>query len=354
MIFHFPNKQHVEKKFENIGRKDKIFAGRINRLRDKQELKFERIFENAIKDFKKRINLDKLANEFLRQKPDLDAAIPFGKLNTDMGQLKTNTKDAIDDAANITTKATVKFTPERRIRKIEQVEAQYVYDAQNPRISKWIESNTGKNITALSKDTRQGVTEVVRRLVKEINTTGMDPRRAARRLMNTIGMNKPQAQALNNFVQNLTDEKLGKLTMQQRQLISRGLAKENWADPNIRKKVLSNVNRKGIDSLEKQYSQKLIKDRAKMVARTEANNAVSAGQQEVWNQMSDEGILNANNTMKEWITTIDEKTSEEHLEMNGTMVPLNEPFVLPDGNEVMYPSESRPNCRCTMSLRPAV
>ena len=59
---------------------------------------------------------------------------------------------------------------------------------------------------------------------------------------------------------------------------------------------------------------------------------------------------------KRWVATMDSRTREDHLAMDGVEVPQDEPFVLPDGSKMMFPGDISMgadvsqvvNCRCTM------
>ena len=86
--------------------------------------------------------------------------------------------------------------------------------------------------------------------------------------------------------------------------------------------------------------------RARLIARTEATGALNAGHQEARDYLVEEGIVEG----KVWMATIDERTRDTHLEMDEVEIPNDEPFVLPDGEEAMYPgahtlsAENRCNC----------
>lgn len=76
--------------------------------------------------------------------------------------------------------------------------------------------------------------------------------------------------------------------------------------------------------------------RAEMIARTEATTANNQGFMESYAQS---GVANA----KEWIATNDSRTREEHVDLDGEVVQLDEKF----SNGLDYPQE--PNCRCVIA-----
>ena len=76
--------------------------------------------------------------------------------------------------------------------------------------------------------------------------------------------------------------------------------------------------------------------RADMIARTEATNANNEGLVEGYKQS---GIA----THKEWIATLDDRTRDEHISLNGEVVGVDEEF----SNGSKYPEEI--NCRCVVA-----
>ena len=91
--------------------------------------------------------------------------------------------------------------------------------------------------------------------------------------------------------------------------------------------------------------------RAKRVAATEAGAALNAGRMDSLEQAKREtgGLLGA----AEWLTTIDDRTRETHLEADGQIVPIGTPFKV-GAEEALYPAApnlsaaERVNCRCSL------
>ncbi len=77
------------------------------------------------------------------------------------------------------------------------------------------------------------------------------------------------------------------------------------------------------------------KYRAERIARTETNTVVNEANLEAYRQANAEG--------KEWIATLDDRVRDEHLLMDGEIVPVDKPF----SNGLMSPNE--PNCRCAIA-----
>ena len=84
-------------------------------------------------------------------------------------------------------------------------------------------------------------------------------------------------------------------------------------------------------------------------ARTAVTSAQSAGKQDRYNNLAEQGC----EMTKIWVATHDGRTREEHRQADGQEVPYNEPFNV-GGEELMHPADyaGSPwnvyNCRCTM------
>lgn len=76
--------------------------------------------------------------------------------------------------------------------------------------------------------------------------------------------------------------------------------------------------------------------RADAIARTETTAVNNEGFSEAYSQSK---IVNS----QEWVATIDDRTREEHLQIDGEIVPVGEDF----SNGLPYPQE--PNCRCVLA-----
>lgn len=86
--------------------------------------------------------------------------------------------------------------------------------------------------------------------------------------------------------------------------------------------------------------------RAQTIARTETHAASNYAVMEAFRSTEIEA-------RREWVSATDERTREDHLEANGQIVGLNEPFNI-GGEELMYPGdpsgsgEQVINCRCAV------
>lgn len=89
-------------------------------------------------------------------------------------------------------------------------------------------------------------------------------------------------------------------------------------------------------------------------ARTMTTRAENSGRLQAYERVSDMGI----EIKKVWVASIDDRTRQAHIDLDGQEVALGEKFVDMDGNELEYPAdpsavpETVYNCRCTMIAIP--
>ena len=103
----------------------------------------------------------------------------------------------------------------------------------------------------------------------------------------------------------------------------------------------------------RKYMQANAANRAGTIARTETLQALTVGQESVFNQARDAGI----DFEKTWITAGDGRVRDAHAGVNGMTVDDKEPFVVA-GEELMHPRDPKGsaantiNCRCTVIMKP--
>jgi len=179
------------------------------------------------------------------------------------------------------------------------------FDAKNPQAAKAAE----KAAAALVTEVTDAVRENIRHLIAEAIEEGIPPYDAARMIVPLIGLTDAQAQAALKY---------------RIELIDSGLP-------------LTRVN-----MLVDKYADKLLRDRAEKIARTEIMDALNEGQSVAWQQAQAEGLLSAGAT-KEWIVTPDDRLCEQCEPMDGRTVPVGQSF--PEGDPPLHP-----NCRCTIGI----
>ncbi len=96
------------------------------------------------------------------------------------------------------------------------------------------------------------------------------------------------------------------------------------------------------------YARERKAQRAKVIARTETAAAQNVGQSTAWTAALQAGQL-PENTRREWVAVLDQRTSELCQSLDGTTVGMGELFQTEDGQFFEHPP-AHPNCRSTVVL----
>ena len=100
------------------------------------------------------------------------------------------------------------------------------------------------------------------------------------------------------------------------------------------------VSRADIARLTGHLADKYLRNRGKMIARTESIAALNAGRREAMQQVIDRGAAPASAVTRVWDSTGDARTRPDHLRMEGQEVRWDQPFMAPDGSLLMGPGDS--------------
>jgi hypothetical protein len=256
----------------------------------------------GIKRVKQKANIDKIAEAFEKGSPaHVVENIPWQQSIEDLLPGFEKINESFDIAADLT----YKTLP-------VSIQENLLTDLRNPSYKKFISDRFSQYLQDLNTDSQQAIQRIIQRSF----THGMRPKDAAREIITHLGLNDRQSIALMNFQM--------KLEMNQ----------ESPAK---------------IKDLTDKYSDRLLKQRSVMIARTEIANANNQGQLSVWAQAQNEGLMDPETTLKQWKT--DRNPCEKICEkMRDTKVKLHEKWVLPNGRLAEVPNDSHPNCYCYMVL----
>ena len=132
-----------------------------------------------------------------------------------------------------------------------------------------------------------------------------------------------------------------------------GLTAHQWDRVNkkVRKAREAGMSIAGVQELRRRESRKTRLQRARTIARTETNDALSQGLTESWKRAADGGLVPPG-TMKRWQAMGDEVTSDICTDLDQhDPIPLNETFSTDEGGgwTGMGPP-AHPNCRSTLVL----
>ena len=199
----------------------------------------------------------------------------------------------------------------------KKVQYQYNFESKDPRAIAWAQTQAGKRIQGITLETQQAVAD----LIADGLRTKLSRDEIVAQLKQTVGLDKRQSKALGNFYMKRLEKYL-----------EDGLTYEEAA---------AKAEKNGI-----RYRDKLLRQRAIRIARTEISSAANAGRYLSWEEANARGLLPPD-SKKRWLTNIDERTCPICQPLNGNLIPWQATFSTGD---IMPPAH--PNCRCTSVIVP--
>ena len=269
------------------------------RIADQLEPAARRAFLAAMRDVQASVDLDAIA-EALR----VNNVAEIGRLIDSMGETLQPLARILAQGFRVTGETTGAEVA-------QQTGQSFAFDAVNPRSVNWARQNSARLVLDVTNEGR----EAIRRVLGEAFSEGIDVRRTARRIRESIGLTSRLEQAVIHY---------------RRDLRADGRTAE------------------AIDRLGARYSTKLLNYRSKVIARTEIISASAHGQHEAWKQAIHEGVLGPQ-TQRIWLVAYDDRVCETCLPMEDQTVGMDEQFITGDGESVLMPP-AHPACRCTTGL----
>jgi SPP1 gp7 family putative phage head morphogenesis protein len=197
------------------------------------------------------------------------------------------------------------------------------FDRVNPHSVDWARSKSAELITEVRDSAKASVRRIITRALDE----GLPPRQSSKLIQKVVGLTEAQSDAVANLEDRIRDNPGGKIWAGSRPVrVPAGGASESW-----------------IDKVTSAYSDRLHRQRALTIARTETMRASNEGQQEMWAQAIESGLLTGDE-FKMWILTPDDRLCDECAAMEGEVVGIMEDFSTGENPPL------HPNCRCTIEL----
>lgn len=248
-------------------------------------------------------------------------------------------RDELQSAVRESGRATVGMIPAAAV-----VNADFAFDTLNPATVDFIRNYELNLIRQVSEGTREAIRNKLRRDI----VAGVNPRRTAKEVGETVGLTARQELAIQNYRRAL--EELDPQALE-RQLRDRRF------DGSIRRAINSGrpLTRQQIERMVARYRERFIRYRATTIARTESMRAVTVGQRSAVRQMLASGAIDDSRVRRFWVPTYDGRTRDSHREIPGLNeegVKMDEPYVTPLG-PLMFPrdpngtGDNTINCRCT-------
>jgi hypothetical protein len=186
------------------------------------------------------------------------------------------------------------------------------FDVLDRRPLEWMEERSASFIREFGSMTQQGMRDTLAEMVR----SGMSVEKTAKLFRDQIGLTPNLSKAVANY---------------RAELEAKGMAAER------------------IERLVERKTRQLLAYRGRLIARTEAQDAATFGQNEAWKQAAEEGLIDIGTFEREWVTTSN-PCPEVCDGMNGQRVKLGEKFLTDDGRYIDGPGgEAHPNCLCTLT-----
>ena len=206
--------------------------------------------------------------------------------------------------------------------------------------------NTLRMVRGFSSEQRTVTRNALARGIRE----GLNPRDVARTFRDSIGLTKTQEQWVANYRRSLS-------TLD-RDALSRALRDKRF-DRTVAAAIADGrpLSTTQIEAMVKRYSERMVKYRSEVIARTEALRSVHQGTEAMYEQAIQNGELKADSLSREWNTANDERVRESHASMHGQVQPFGQPFVSGAGNLLNYPGDPEApaeeviQCRCVVGTR---
>ncbi len=305
-------------------------ASRIRGLIDRAEPSLRRAFEDIIKQIKNETTLAALAT--LLERGLVDEAL---RQSARAGARFSAFVNGVYVAAGTDTADFVG----------KSLEVIVDFDQTNVRAVSKMQLNRLRLIRGFTEEQRRATQEA---LVDGIQR-GVNPRQAAREFRDSIGLTQNQQRAVNNY--------RSLLTSNSREALNRQLRDRRF-DRTITRAIETDtpLTSTQINRMVSRYSERSLKHRSEVIARTEALRPVHEGSSEMYRQAIDEGVIDQQTLLRSWHTAGDDRVRDSH----GSFVEdvgINEPFVSGNGNEIMFPGDLNAppdetiQCRCAVTTR---
>ncbi len=216
------------------------------------------------------------------------------------------------------------------------------FDQLNPRSVAYLQANRLDLVRSLQNDTRA----VLQRVMSDGFSRGLAPVAIAREARASIGLTPGQQELIENYRDNLTQRSSRALTRELR---------DRRFDRTVRRAIRTGTPLRAaqVDRMVDRYRDRWIKHRSETIALTEAQRAIHAADEELWNQAVERAEIDPNDVIGTWKTVGDSKVRSSHAVMNGQQRPLGVPFTSGAGNSLRFPGDGPPSesvrCRCVVA-----
>lgn len=247
------------------------------------------------------------------------------------------------------------------------------FDLVNPESTRFAREHAGELVAQVTDETK----DAIKVLVEQAFTRGVPPAELAEQIKQIVGLTTRQAGFVETYrtaigdLQTETIRSLDgttitrKLTATDLQLmatksdeelyyLARGLQSDEPIARMFRQDVVDNLRTRlatgkeftdaELGKMANTYRDRLVDERAYTIARTESLNAAVKGQQNLWSQGVEQGLIIPERMEQFWTTSKDSRVCEICAPMQGRTADIGEPFDTPIGPASGPPLHPRDRC----------
>lgn len=306
-------------------------ADRLRELVSKLTPRIRRRFVEMIERIKNEKPLGELADLIAAGR--IDEALAIGEKAIRLFSMEAAT------AFEVTGKSTANFMNSK-------LRLTVAFDATNDRAVRIMQADRLRLIREFTNEQR----DVVREALADGINRGLNPIAQARQFRSAIGLTRKQWATVRNYRRLLEEQSPDALMRRLR---------DRRYDATLRAAVdaARPLTKAQIDTMVTRYTERFVKYRSEVIARTEALRAVHLANREMYRQAFDSGDLDPSLITREWNTAKDERVRSSHATMHGQQRGFEDAFVSGDGNKLRFPgdpeapAEDTIQCRCSVGTR---
>jgi hypothetical protein len=269
----------------------------------------------AVQQFRNGIDTSRVADAIRTSIEATLKALPTGGLISDMRPIVDGIVKEI-------------IASSRKEAKSLQVGVRGVFDVTDTRAVQWATERAGE----LVKDVTDEVVELIQDTVEDVLEGNISVAEAQKRLRRQVGLHERWRKAVeNSYARTLESYRKSGMTEDDARLAAQKASEK--------------------------YQDRLVKARAKNIARTEVATAQNEGRWQAWQEAQDVGLVDLNKSWKEWRTAPEFVSSKTVVcaicaPLDGKRIPVNDNFQTglrsqPDGIKM---PPAHPSCRCRAVL----
>lgn len=238
------------------------------------------------------------------------------------------------------------------------------FDGRNLRVEQWLRDHSSQLVTRLTEDQRQAARQAMQEGMQRgdnprttaLEIVGRIDRATGKRTGGILGLTAPQQTYVSNARAELATTDPASLN----NYLDRQRRDKRY-DPAVRKALKTGkpIPAEKAREMVQSYSNRLLKLRGDMIARTETLGALNQAQYEGLLQAVESGKISEGAIKRVWKSAHDPRVRRTHAVMDGDTVGLREAFVSPSGARLLFPgdhslgagAEETIHCRCIVQPR---